>query len=157
MLKETGGCCLAKWMVFMGTTAKPVYLSKGNLPEPCLVLATPIRFYRELFIFADALINSSFHEANPWNEFHSQRESFLPVLRCYSTELAGCVHWFSAVSGKLIQLWGAHLVFTCVHVMVSSNPLSSEIFINWPNGSDPVLDSGEGVMDETNKIHFSWS
>ena len=32
--------------------------------------------------------------------------------------------------------------------------LGLQVFVNWPSGSDPVLRTGDRMMDETDKVPF---
>lgn len=59
----------------------------------------------------------------------------------------------SAVLWQINSAIGKPLVF-CLLCEDFLQPLGFQIFINWPTGSDLVLDNEDEVMDETDKVPF---
>lgn len=88
--KETGGWLPCQMNGFHGNSGERTGLSKETCQWPCLGLA-PLSGFLELVYIADALINSPFHGANPW-------DSFIPNLSPYASQmLQHTIGWVIAV------------------------------------------------------------
>lgn len=143
--KETGGWLPCRMNGFHGNSGERTGLSKETCQWPCLVLAL-LSAFLELVYIAGALINSSFHGANPWN-------SFIPNMSPYASQML--VEWL-LFSGKLAQKSVSPWSFTSCVRFTSNHSVFRYSSIGQVG---QILFWGLGIewwMRQT-RSHFSWS
>lgn len=139
--KETGGWLPCRMNGFHGNSGDHIGLSKETCQWPCSVLAL-LSGFLELVYIADAVMNSPFQGANPWDRFSPNMSPCASQMLAEWLQFSGKLAQKS-VSPSCVRLTSNHSVFRYSSIGQAGQILFWGVGVEW-------------WMRQT-RSHFSWS